>query len=140
MKVFGDNNIGDKYHKENIEAAADQQSPSAARRLARLVGFVLGAEGRRSSKTEMWQHSRRPLFCPPAGLARQGVASSVGLVVRVSTRDEERESMTEKEEGRVYVHVYASVCDRAALRGKRRAMGGIVRAVDVGKMRGAGRM
>lgn len=52
MKVFAENNIGDKHHKENIEAAADRQSPSAARRLARLVGFVLGAEGRRSMKTE----------------------------------------------------------------------------------------
>lgn len=52
MKVFTGNNIDDKYHKENIEAAADRQSPSAARRLARLVGFVLGAEGRRSTKTE----------------------------------------------------------------------------------------
>jgi len=52
MKVFAENDIGDKHHKENIEAAADRQSPSAARRLARLVGFVLGAKGRRSTKTE----------------------------------------------------------------------------------------
>jgi len=52
MKVFAENNISDKHHKENIEAAADRQSPSAARRLARLVGFVLGAKGRRSTKTE----------------------------------------------------------------------------------------
>lgn len=96
------------------------------------MGPKVGAARRQRT----WQHSRRPLFCPPAGLARQGVASSVGLVVvRVSARDEERESMTEKEEGRVYVCVYTSVCDRAALRGKRRAMGGIVRAVDVGETR-----
>lgn len=52
-KVFAENNIGSEHRKENIEAAAaDRQSPSAARRLARLVGFVLGAEGRRSTKTE----------------------------------------------------------------------------------------
>ena len=62
MKVFGDNNIGDKYHKENIEATADQQSPSAARRLARLVGFVLGAEGRRSSKTRCGNIAGAPSF------------------------------------------------------------------------------
>lgn len=43
--------------------------------------------------------------------------------------------MTEREEGRVYVYVYASVYDRAALRGKGRAMGGIVRAMDVGETR-----
>jgi len=42
--------------------------------------------------------------------------------------------MTEKEEGR-YVFVYASVCDRAALGGKRRAMGGNVQTMDTGKAR-----
>jgi len=69
----------------------------------------LGPKVGAARRQRTWQHSRRPLFCPSAGLARQGVASSVGLVVRVSARDEERESMTE-EEGRVYIYVYMSLC------------------------------
>lgn len=43
--------------------------------------------------------------------------------------------MTEKREGKVDIYVYTSVCDRAALGGKGRATGGIVRAVDIEETR-----
>lgn len=43
--------------------------------------------------------------------------------------------MTEKREEKVYIYVYTSVCARAALGGKGRAIGGIVRAVDIKETR-----
>lgn len=104
IKVFVEINIDDKNRKENI--AADRQSPSAAG--TELVGFVLGAEGRRSMKTEnvATQHPgapsfvRRPVLPDRVSPARR----SSGLV-----RNEERERKTKGGKGG-FTYTYLHLC------------------------------
>lgn len=111
-----------------------RQTGSRLVRLARLVGFVLGAEGRRSTKTEdvATQRSGSPSFVSrpvlPDRVSPARLAWSFG-----STRGTRkgrarcRRGEERKRESRgfyVYVCAFCVVCDRAALGGEGTRHGG----------------